>query len=74
MTGRELVGALKELGLTAEQFARLSSIRNDRLDEMLKGKRDVPHWARLLCALLRMPNAMTLADAVTDGVVHDTEA
>jgi hypothetical protein len=71
MTPEELRIALKELGLGASRFARISGTREDRFEQMLRGKRTIPQAIRMLAVLLKLPGGLALAEAVTATVVHD---
>jgi DNA-binding transcriptional regulator YiaG len=73
MQPAELKLALKELGLSASAFARLSGTREDRFEQMLRGTRTIPQAIRLLAVLLKQPGALVLADIVTSSVVRDEQ-
>jgi hypothetical protein len=69
MNAQQFSQALDHLDLTTRQFARLSGAKEDNVLKWLDGTLDIPHWARVLCAVLELPGAVECAKSVTDMVV-----
>lgn len=71
MTPRELSSAMRELGLTIGQLARLTGIRADRIEKMLHGE-DVPiHLQSSLFIWQQEPRSFALAREWADNHAQD---
>lgn len=74
MTAQELSSAMRELGLTIGQLARLTGIRADRIDKMLRGEDVPPHVQSSLFIWQAEPRAFALAREWADEHAHDVRS
>lgn len=61
MTPEDLSADLKRLGITANDFARISGAQYERVVKWLEGREDAPPWVPVVTALLALPGGLEKA-------------
>lgn len=74
MTPADFSADLKALSLTANDFARISGARFERVEKWLRGQEDIPPHVPVLTALLGLPGGIAKAlEVVKFYVEGETE-
>jgi hypothetical protein len=70
LTAEQFNDALKGLNIPWRYFARITGHNIRRVEEWTKGQSDIPHSVTLNLALLTLPGALDMAEAVTNARIH----
>lgn len=74
MTGKKFRGALGNLGMKSQTFARITGVRPTKVSKWIKGELTIPPWVPLVLELLTLPGALSLARQVAaEYIILDRE-
>lgn len=71
ISGADLSTELNRLGLTKRGFAKLYGVRDDRIQQWIDGREDIPHSVAVMLKLLALPGGLAAASTYTDSAASD---
>lgn len=74
ITGKKFRGALGNLGMKSQTFARITGAKLDTVKKWLHDGQTIPPWVPLVLELLTLPGALSLARQVAaEYIILDRE-